>query len=66
MGNAVSERVRLTRSSASDDQQRSSDMAVAGDAVLDRSALLRIKCLKIQYGRRSEHESVPLLKFNAR
>jgi len=43
ISDAVSERVRLARSSVSDDQQRYSDMAVAGDAMLDGSALRRIE-----------------------
>jgi len=41
MGDTVSEGVRLARSGAGDDQQRCPDMAVATDAVLDGSALLR-------------------------
>ena len=47
MGDTVGEGVRLARSGAGDDQQRCPDMAVATDAVLDGSALLRIKRLKI-------------------
>jgi hypothetical protein len=47
MGDTVSEGVRLARSGAGDDQQRCPDMAVATDAVLDGSALLRIKRPKI-------------------
>jgi hypothetical protein len=47
MGNAVGERIRLAGSRASNNQQRNSDMIVAGDAVLDGSALLWIERLKI-------------------
>jgi hypothetical protein len=47
MGDTVGEGVRLARSSAGDDQQRGPDMAVATNTVLDGSALLWIKCLKI-------------------
>jgi hypothetical protein len=66
MGNAVSKGIRLAGSRAGNDKQWWSDVAVARDAVLDGSALLRIERLKIRSDRRSEHESVPLLKFNAR
>jgi hypothetical protein len=47
MGDTVGEGVRLARSGAGDDQERSPDTTVATDAVLDGSALLRIKRLKI-------------------
>ena len=47
VGNAVGEGVCFARSRSGDDEQWWSDMTVAADAVLDGSALLRIKRLKI-------------------
>ena len=47
MGNAVSKGIRLAGSRAGNDKQWNSDMTVGGYAMLDGSALLRIKRLKI-------------------
>jgi hypothetical protein len=62
----MSEGIRLAGSRPCDDEKWRSNVIVAGDAELDRSALLWIERLKIWCSRRREHESVPLLKFNAR
>jgi hypothetical protein len=47
MADAVSKRVRLARSGASDDQKGSPDMTIGGDAVLDGPTLLWIERFEI-------------------
>src|SRR6516225_6255770 len=59
VGDPVGEGIRLTGSSAGDDQQGSSDMAICSDPMLDGPTLLRIERLKIGCGRRREHELSP-------
>ena len=47
MGDTVGKGIRLARSRPCDDEKWRSNVIVAGDAMLDSSALLRIECLKI-------------------
>ena len=47
MGDAVRQRVGLAGPGAGDDQERSADMAIGRDAVLDGSPLLRIERFEI-------------------
>ena len=47
MGDPVGKGIGLAGSGAGDDQQRSSDMTVGGDPVLDGSTLFRVERLKI-------------------
>ena len=47
VGNTVGDGIRLAGPGTGDDQQRSPDMAVGGDPVLDGSTLFRIERLKI-------------------
>ena len=61
MRHAVGQRVGLAGSGAGNHQKRRADMAVGGDAVLDRTALFRIERIQIWSGQRSQHESFPLL-----
>jgi hypothetical protein len=51
VGNTVSKCIRLAGPGAGNDEQRSSDVAVGANAVLDRSALLRIERFKIRCSR---------------
>jgi hypothetical protein len=65
VGDPVGEGIRLTGSSAGDDQQGRSDMAIGSDAMLDGPTLLRIERLKIGCGRRRKHELSPV-RFQTR
>jgi hypothetical protein len=47
MGNTMGERVRLAGPGAGDDQERSSNVTVGTNAVLDGSTLLRVERLEI-------------------
>jgi hypothetical protein len=47
VSNTIGKGIRLAGSGAGDDQQRSSDMTVGGDPVLDGPTLFRVERLKI-------------------
>jgi len=63
MGDAVSKRVRLAGSGASNDQEGCADMPICADTVLDSSALLRIERFEIGCCRRREHDLSPWSNF---
>jgi hypothetical protein len=65
MGDAVGEGVRLPGSGAGDDKEGRPNVTIGGNAVLNRTPLLRIQGLKVWRCHRREHESSPM-KFYAR